>query len=205
LNNIGVLISGSGSNLQALIDHQHEFQGKIACVISNVSTAYGIERANKAGIPAFTVDHGQFSSRELFETELIRILDDNNVDLIVLAGFMRILTPLFLDHYPNAVINVHPALLPSFPGINAQQQALKYGVKVAGVTVHFVDSGVDSGPIILQAAVSIDPVNEDITIIRERILEQEHVILPEAVRLFCENKLRINGHKVEILHSNRQR
>ncbi|MFW9990556.1 MAG: phosphoribosylglycinamide formyltransferase [Candidatus Odinarchaeota archaeon] len=201
MKNIGVLISGSGTNLQSLIDHQSRFKGKITCVISNVPAAYGLERAKNAGIPTFVVDHTEYPTREHFEAELLAILEKNSVDLVVLAGFMRILTPSFLDRFHNRVINIHPALLPAFPGLHAQQQAWEYGVKVAGATVHFVDAGIDTGPIILQVAVSIDPINDTPEDVKLRILEQEHVILPKAVRLYCEDRLLVQGKKVDILPS----
>lgn len=202
MKNIGVLISGSGTNLQTLIDHRSNFKGSIKCVISNISTAYGLERAKKAGIPVLVVDHTQYPSRELFEAELVKNLEAYNVDLVILAGFIRVLTPHFINRFRNQVINIHPALLPAFPGLHAQQQALEYGVKIAGATVHFVDAGVDTGPIILQTSIEIDPVNEDLETVRLRILEQEHLILPEAVSLYCEDRLVVQGRKVKILPSN---
>jgi len=148
---LGVLISGSGSNLQSIINHieQEGLPARIQIVVSNHPEAYGLTRARNHHIPCAVVKHQDYASREDFDRELIRILKDAGVDLVVLAGFMRVLTPAFLDAFPKRVVNIHPALLPSFTGLHAQRQAVQYGVKIAGCTVHFVDEHLDCGPIIL--------------------------------------------------------
>lgn len=191
---VGVFVSGSGSNLQALIDAKIP-SVEIVVVVSNNPDAYAIERAKKNKIPVEVIDHRNYSSREDFEREIQKRLDQYKVDLIALAGFMRILTPLFIRNYKNRIMNLHPALLPSFPGTNAVKQALMYGVKFTGCTVHFVDEGVDTGPIILQAVVPINDTDTEESLL-ERIHKEEHRIYPEAVRLFGEGKLRIEGRRV---------
>jgi phosphoribosylglycinamide formyltransferase-1 len=193
---VGVLVSGSGSNLQAIID-ANIAACKIALVISNKPQVYALKRANNHNIPSLAINNKDFDSREEFERRLIESLDDKGIELIVLAGFMRVLTPFFVRHYKNRIINIHPALLPSFPGINAAKQALEYGVKYTGCTVHFVDDGVDTGPIILQAAVEIKDSDTEDTLL-EKIHAEEHRIFPEAVRLFCEGKITIEGRTVKI-------
>ena len=193
---VGVFVSGSGSNLQALIDAKIP-SVEIVVVVSNNPDAYAIERAKKNKIPVEVIDHRNYSSREDFEREIQKRLDQHKIDLITLAGFMRILTPLFIRNYKNKIMNLHPALLPSFPGTNAVKQALVYGVKFTGCTVHFVDEGVDTGPIILQAVVPIYDTDTEESLL-ERIHKEEHRIYPEAVRLFGEGKLRIEGRRVLI-------
>jgi len=197
--NIGVLISGSGSNLQSIIDAcaAGAINGRVACVISNNADAFGLERATKAGIPALHLDHRAYSGREAYDEALVATLREFGVELVVLAGFMRIITTVLLDAFPMRVMNIHPALLPSFPGLHAQRQALEYGSKVAGCTVHFVDCGTDTGPIIIQAAV---PVLEGDTeqSLSARIQREEHRIYPEAIRLFSKGLLRVNGRVVTI-------
>lgn len=194
---IGVLVSGSGSNLQAIIDaiEAGAINAEVACVISNKGEAYALERAKRHLIPALHLDHRLFSSREAYDTALVNALKEFGVELVVLAGFMRIVTSVLLDAFPNAVMNIHPALLPSFPGLNAAQQAFAYGVKVTGCTVHFVDTGCDTGPIIIQATVPVlaDDTEETLT---ARIHKEEHRIYPEAIRLFAEGRLRVEGRKV---------
>ena len=193
---IGVLISGRGSNLQALIDAQRrgELGGEIAVVVSNVETAPGLERARRAGIPVVVRDH-RGRAREDFDAELVRVLRDHGVELVCLAGFMRLLSPVFIRAFPGRVLNVHPALLPAFPGLDAQRQAFEHGVKVSGATVHLVDEGLDSGPIVTQEAV---PVRSDDTAesLSARILEAEHRIYPRAVRLLLEGRCRVAGRRV---------
>ena len=191
---VGVFVSGSGSNLQALIDAKIP-SVEIVVVVSNNPDAYAIERAKKSKIPVEVIDHRNYSSREDFEREIQKRLDQYKIDLIALAGFMRILTPLFIRNYKHRIMNLHPALLPSFPGTNAVKQALMYGVKFTGCTVHFVDEGVDTGPIILQAVVPIYDTDTEESLL-ERIHKEEHRIYPEAVRLFGEGKLRIEGRRV---------
>lgn len=195
--NIGVLVSGSGSNLQAIIDRIEDgtIPARIACVISNNAGAFGLQRAEKHCIPAIHLDHRIFSSRESYDTALVEALKQHDVNLVVLAGFMRIITPVFLDAFPNAVMNIHPALLPSFPGIHAQRQALEYGVKFTGCTTHFVDAGTDTGPIIMQSVVPVfsDDTEESLC---ARIQIEEHRIYPESVRLFAEGRLTVDGRRV---------
>jgi phosphoribosylglycinamide formyltransferase 1 len=193
---IGVLISGRGSNLQALIDaiREERLDAEIAIVIANRADAPGLERAHAAGIETVTVGHRDFASRDLFEQALVRELRARHVTLVCLAGFMRLLGSTFLDAYPNAILNVHPSLLPAFPGVSAQEQAWLHGVKVAGATVHLVTPDLDGGPIVLQAAV---PVREDDTpeTLAARILIEEHRIYPDAVRIVLQGNWRIEGRR----------
>jgi phosphoribosylglycinamide formyltransferase-1 len=200
LLNIGVLVSGSGSNLQSILDAcaSGELKGRVACVISNKADAYALERARTAGIPALHLDHRTHSGREAYDLALVATLRGFGVELVVLAGFMRIITTVLLGSFPLAVMNIHPALLPSFPGLHAQRQALDYGVKVAGCTVHFVDPGTDTGPIIIQATVPILAGDTEQTL-SARIQKEEHRIYPEAIRLFAQDRLRVIGRKVAIL------
>jgi len=196
---LGVLISGNGSNLQSIIDHieKGSLKATIKIVISNNPDAYGITRAKKHGIPFIVLKNGDFKNKEAFDLELVRILHENNVDLVILAGFMRIITPALLKAFPQKIMNIHPALLPSFPGIHGQKQALEYGVKISGCTVHFVDEGVDTGPIILQTAVQVFDNDTEETL-AARILKEEHLIYPRAIQLFAEGKIEINKRKVLI-------
>ena len=196
---LGVLISGSGSNLQSIIDNieKGSLKAVIKIVISNKPDAFGITRAKKHGIPFVVLKNGDFKSKEDFDSELIKILKDNSVDLIVLAGFMRIISPAFLKAFEQKIMNIHPALLPSFPGLHGQRQAFDYGVKFSGCTVHFVDEGVDTGPIIIQSVV---PVLDDDTeeTLAARILKEEHKIYPQAIQFFANGKIEIIGRKVRI-------
>jgi len=196
---LGVLISGNGSNLQSIIDHikKDSLKAIIKIVISNNPEAYGITRAKKHGIPVVVLKNGEFKNKEEFDLELIRILKNNCVDLVILAGFMRIITPTLLKAFPHKIMNIHPALLPSFPGIHGQKQALEYGVKISGCTVHFVDEGVDTGPIIMQKAVQVFDDDTEETL-AARILKEEHKIYPRAIQFFAEGKIEINGRKVRI-------
>lgn len=197
--NIGVLVSGSGTNLQSIIDAcaAGTIKARVACVISNKGDAYALKRAEAAGIPAFHVDHREFEGRVSYDKAVVELLRAHQVELVALAGFMRIITPALLEAFPNAVMNIHPALLPAFPGLHAQRQTLEYGAKLGGCTVHFVDAGTDTGPIILQAAV---PVLEDDTeeTLAARILREEHRLYQEAIRLFSEGKLRVEGRRVHL-------
>ncbi len=200
MTNIAVLVSGRGSNLQAIIDSIENgyLRAHINVVISDVGDAYALERARKHGIDAVFIDPELFTSRDMFEKEIHHVLKNHDTELVLLAGYMRIVGKTILSAYKNRIINIHPALLPSFTGLHAQKQALDHGVKMAGCTVHFVDEMLDGGPIILQRCVE---VKEDDTpeTLAERILEQEHKIYPEAVKLFVENRLRIEGRKVKII------
>jgi phosphoribosylglycinamide formyltransferase-1 len=196
MSKVGVLISGRGSNLQALIDAERAgtLGGKIAVVISNVDGVPGLERARAAGIPALCCRH-EGRPREEHDRELASILREHGVDVVCLAGYMRLLSPVFLDAFAGRILNVHPSLLPAFPGRDAQRQALEHGVKVSGATVHLVDAGLDAGPILAQEAV---PVRDDDTVetLSARILEAEHRIYPRAVRSVLEGRLRVEGRRV---------
>jgi phosphoribosylglycinamide formyltransferase-1 len=198
---VGVLASGRGSNLQAIIDRSlsGEIDVEVAIVISDREEAEALNRARRAGIPALHVPPGRFRSRLEPEAEdrYADALDDHGVDVVALAGFMRILGERLLGRFAGRIVNIHPSLLPSFPGLDAQRQAFEHGVKWTGATVHFVDAGVDTGPIILQAAV---PVEDDDTrdSLAERILEQEHRIYPEALQLLAEGRVKVNGRTVKL-------
>jgi len=198
MKNIAVLISGSGTNLQSIINQIKT--GKLKCnlavVISNKQDAYGLIRAKKAGIPVYFIDHRGLERKE-HEKKIVKILEKYKVDLVVLAGYMRILTPYFIRKYKERMINIHPALLPSFAGTDGYGDTWRYGCKVGGCSVHFVDEGVDTGPIILQ---KVNPIKEDDTLetFKSRGLKIEHQALPEAIKLFCEGKLKIIGRKVKI-------
>ncbi|AZR74230.1 phosphoribosylglycinamide formyltransferase [Anoxybacter fermentans] len=197
---LAVLASGSGTNLQAFIDaiKSGELNAKIALVISDNPDAYALTRARKNKIPAYYVGREKFNSREDYELKMVKMIKEADADLVLLAGFMRLLSPVFLHHFPNRIMNIHPSLLPAFPGLDAQGQALEYGVKVTGCTVHFVDEGMDTGPIILQAAVPVytgDTRDE----LAYRIQMEEHRIYPEAVRLYQAGRLKIDGRRVIIL------
>jgi phosphoribosylglycinamide formyltransferase 1 len=193
---VGVLISGRGSNLQALIDAQRggRLGGELALVLSNVETAQGLTRAREAGIPAAVCEH-RGRSREAHDLDLIERLRAAHVDLVCLAGYMRLLSPAFIQAFAGRILNVHPSLLPAFPGLDAQQQAWAHGAKVSGATVHLVDEGLDSGPIVLQEAVSVlDSDTPDI--LSERILAAEHRLYPRAVALLLSGQYRLEGRRV---------
>jgi len=194
--NLGVLVSGSGSNLQAIIDHivAGRLDAKIKIVISNIPGVLALERARKHGIPFMVLPHKGYR-REDFDHKLAETLKANEVDLVILAGFMRIVTPVLLRAFPMRVMNIHPALLPSFPGTHVWQTEVDFGVKFAGCTVHFVDEGTDTGPIIIQAVV---PVYDDDTAeaLNARILQQEHKIYAQAIQLYAEGRLEIQGRRV---------
>lgn len=194
---IAVLISGSGSNLQAIIDasERGEIPARVGLVISNKADAYGLVRASRHGIPTEVVDHRAFASREAFDARLVELVRAAGAGLVCLAGFMRVLTPVFVRAFPRRILNIHPALLPSFPGTHGPGQALRYGVKFSGCTVHLVDEGVDTGPIVVQAVV---PVYDDDTeeTLAARILRQEHRIYPMAIRLVLSGRIRLDGRRV---------
>ena len=197
----GVLVSGRGSNLQAVLDRIADgyLPLEIGVVISDKADAYALERAANVGIKTVVVARKECASKEEFEDKIHAALVEAGCELVVLAGFMRILSGNFVSKWHNKIINIHPALLPSFPGLDGQGQALEYGVKFTGCTVHFVDEGTDTGPIILQKVV---PVLDDDThdTLATRILEQEHKAMPEALKLWAEGKLVIEGRKVKILN-----
>lgn len=194
---VGILVSGRGSNLQAIIDKIDDgtLPLQIEVVISDIPDVYALERARRAGIKTVVVNRKEFADRESFEDKINEAL--GHVDGVVLAGFMRILSEKFINKWYHKIINIHPALLPSFTGLHAQRQANDYGVKVAGCTVHFVDAGTDTGPIILQKVVPAY-FEDDEDILAARILEQEHLALPEALKLWAEDRLEIVGRKVKI-------
>lgn len=196
---LGVLVSGNGTNLQAIIDRidAGTLPASVACVISNKSEAYALERARKHGIPALCLPYRGFASREAYDAELVKMLSEQEVQLVILAGFMRILTPIIIDAFPDRIMNIHPALLPAFPGLDAQKQALDYGVKVSGCTVHFVDAGCDTGPIIMQAVVPVEEGDTEDSL-SQRIHNEEHRIYPEAIRLYAEERLHVEGRRVVI-------
>ncbi|MDD5594137.1 MAG: phosphoribosylglycinamide formyltransferase [Candidatus Margulisbacteria bacterium] len=197
--NIGILISGRGSNLQAIIDtcESGKIPAKVAVVISNVASAGGLERAKKHNIPAIVFEPNNFKDKNTYELEIVKELKKHGVELVCLAGYMRIVGQVLLEHFPHRIVNIHPSLLPSFPGLHAQQQALDHGVTVTGCTVHFVDQGCDTGPIIIQSAV---PVKENDTeeTLSERILQQEHHIYPIAIEFIAKDKLKIEGRRVKL-------
>jgi formyltetrahydrofolate-dependent phosphoribosylglycinamide formyltransferase (EC 2.1.2.2) len=196
--NIAVLVSGRGSNLQSIIDNIENGyikDAKISVVISDVGDAYALERARNHRITDVFIDPSDYSGKQEYEKELMEVLKDNDVGLVLLAGYMRLVGKDLIAAYRNCIINIHPALLPSFKGLHAQQQAFEYGVKVSGCTVHFVDEGMDTGPIIIQKCVPVldtDTADD----LAARILEQEHKIFPEAVKLFVEGKLKVEGRIV---------
>jgi phosphoribosylglycinamide formyltransferase-1 len=196
---LGCLASGGGSNLQTIIDRCRDgsLPAEISVVISNKPDSGALQRARRAGIPALCIDHRNYPSREDFDRAVVAALIEAGVELIVLAGFMRLISDVFLDAFPGRIMNIHPALLPAFPGLHVQRKALEYGARVTGCTVHFVDGGVDTGPIVIQAVVPIldDDTEESLS---ERILEQEHRIYPRAIELFAQGRLRIDGRRVRI-------
>jgi phosphoribosylglycinamide formyltransferase-1 len=196
---IGVLISGRGSNLQAIIDAiaATTLHAKVAIVISNTHDAPGLERAKRAGIETLVLDHTDkraFPTREDFDRELVRQLNAREVALVCLAGFMRLLSPVFINAFPNAILNIHPSLLPAFPGINAQYQAWQHGVQFTGVTVHLVTAELDGGPIILQQVVPVHE-DDDADTLSARVLEQEHRVYPEAIQIVLNGKWRLEGRR----------
>ncbi|MEI6668115.1 MAG: phosphoribosylglycinamide formyltransferase [Acidobacteriota bacterium] len=195
--NIGVLISGRGSNLQAIIDAAREgrLDARLVLVVSNRADAYGLERAREAGIETLVRDHKAFPSREAFERVLVDDMRARDVSLVCLAGFMRLLGPTFVNAFPTRILNIHPALLPSFPGLHAQRQAFEHGAKIAGATVHFVDTNLDAGPIVLQSAVPVlDDDTEDT--LSARILLQEHRLYPAAIQRILDGNWTIQGRRV---------
>ncbi len=199
---IAVLVSGGGTNLQAIIDsvERKEFPAEIAIVIINKNNAYALERAKKHNIPAIFINHKDFSSREEFEKALTDELDKRQVDLICLAGFMRVLTPFFVNHYQHRILNIHPALLPAAKGLygeHVHEAILNSGAKFSGCTVHFVTEDVDGGPIIVQKIVTVEDDDTPHSL-AERVLQQEHIAYPEAIKHIAENKLEIIGNRVKI-------
>ena len=188
---LGVLVSGRGSNLEAILDAsaRPDFPARVAVVVSDREQAQALDRARSRGVPAVWLSPKDFGDRAAYDAALRAVLDEHRVGLVCLAGFMRILTADFVRAYAGRILNIHPSLLPAFPGLHPQRRALEHGVKVAGATVHFVDEGVDTGPIVLQASVPVHPDDTEESL-SARILAEEHRLYPEAVRLFAEGKLR---------------
>jgi phosphoribosylglycinamide formyltransferase-1 len=196
---VGVLASGRGSNLQALLDAcaRPGFPARIVVVISDRERAPALERARAAGVEALWVNPKDFADREAYDRALVRELEARRIGLVCQAGWMRILSPVYIRAFSGRSLNIHPSLLPAFPGLHPHRQALEHGVKVSGATVHFADEGVDTGPIVLQAAVPVLPDDTEETL-SDRILAQEHRLYPEAVRLFAEGRLSIAGRRVSV-------
>ena len=198
---IAVLVSGSGTNLQTLIEQLHQDETsaiEIAVVISDRQKAYALTRAKRAGIPTHVVKAQDFKNRVDFDSAISNLIDDYAVELVVLAGFMKLFQRPFVQHYKNRIINVHPTLLPAFPGAHPVTDTFAYGVKIAGVTVHFVDEGVDTGPIIAQAAVPVLDTDDQESL-HNRIQIEEHKLYPEVIRWYAQGRLKVEGRKVSIL------
>ncbi len=197
---LGVLCSGRGTNLQSILAavESGDISAPVGVVLTDKPDAKALERAEKAGIPHFCVDRKQYADKQTFEEALVEKLRAHGVTLVILAGFMRILSPYFVHAFPGRILNIHPSLLPSFGGAHAHRDVLAYGVKVSGCTIHFVDEGMDSGPIILQTAVPVLDGDDEDTL-AARVLEQEHKLYPKAIALFLDGKLKIEGRKVRIL------
>lgn len=202
MTKIGVLVSGGGTNLQAVIDRVHHSSGEIVVVIANNADAYGLTRAQNSGIPTAVVLESDFEDYDAFNAEIIRILKDKGVELVVLAGYMKIITLAFVEAYPNKIINIHPALIPSFCGegyygMHVHEAVIDYGVKVTGATVHFVNEEADAGPIIAQKTVEVadDDTPESI---QKKVLEIEHTLLPWVVEQYCLGRITVEGRKTKI-------
>lgn len=194
---LAILLSGRGSNFAAIHDAivHGDLDAEIVCVLANRANAAGIERARILGLPGHVVDHRAFASREGHEAEVLRILEEARPDFIALAGYMRLLSPAFVAAYPMRIVNIHPSLLPAFPGVDAQAQAIAYGVKISGCTVHFVDENLDAGPIIVQRAVKVRN-DDDASTLAARILDEEHNAYVEALKILAEGRYRIDGRRV---------
>jgi len=191
---LGVLVSGTGSNLQAILDAvaQKKLDARVAVVVSNVAGAGGLERAREAGVETAIVDHKAYADRRTFDAALVEVLRARGVEVVVLAGFMRLVTDVLLGAFPMRVVNVHPSLLPAFPGVHSQQQAFDYGVRIAGCTVHLVDGGTDTGPILAQAAVPVEE-DDDAESLRLRILAREHELLPQVLQWMAEGRVTVEA------------
>lgn len=196
---LGVLISGTGTNLQAIIDAiaQGRLQAEIRLVISNRRAAPGLRRAQEAGLRTLVIDHRGFASRQEFDWELRQALEEASVELVILAGFMRLLSPVMLEGFPDRIMNIHPALLPAFPGLEVQRAAIEHGARFSGCSVFFVRAGVDDGPIIIQAVVPVYPDDSEAEL-AHRIQLQEHRIYPQAIALYQQKRLQISGRRVLI-------
>lgn len=199
---LGVLISGRGSNLQALIDAVGDgrLDASIVVVISNRADAEGLDRARRAGIEALHISHRGWPSRDAYDRALVEELRKRGVGLVCLAGFMRLLGPAMIDAFPDAIVNIHPALLPAFPGVDAQRQALEYGVKITGVTVHFVTRELDAGPILMQRPVPVLET-DSVETLSARILAEEHRVYPEAVKFVLDGRWTVEGRQVRPSHA----
>ena len=197
--NIAILASGSGSNAQAMIDKAAAgvLDVNICCIVCNRPGAGVIERARKAGVTCVVLDHKEFADRESFDLAVVQTLQDHGAQLIVLAGYMRMLSTAFLEAFSGRVINIHPALLPSFPGVHGGSDACEYGVKISGCTVHFVEEKMDSGPVIIQAAVPVNP-GEEVDDLMQRIHAMEHRIYPQAIQWFAQNRINVWGREVHV-------
>ncbi|MFC1855039.1 phosphoribosylglycinamide formyltransferase [Thermodesulfobacteriota bacterium] len=199
MTKVGVLLSGSGSNFQSIIDNIKSgyIDASISVVISDNKDAYGLKRAQDNGIEVETVDYKSYNDRTSYDKHIVDLLNKHGAELVVLAGYMKVVTPFFVNAFKDRIMNIHPALLPSFPGLHVQKKALDYGAKFSGCTVHFVDEGVDTGPIIVQAVVPIfcDDTEESLS---KRILKEEHKIYPLAIKLYVENRLKIEDRRVII-------
>lgn len=197
---LGVLASGNGSNLQAILDNivTGRINARVSVIISDKPQAFALERGRQANIPVVAVLPKDFETRDLYEQALLTALREHEVELVVLAGYMLVVGSALVEAFPNRILNIHPALLPAFPGLHGQEQAWKYGVKYSGCTVHFVDAGLDSGPIIMQAVVPVEE-NDTADTLAARILKEEHRIYSEAISLFAEGRLLLEGRKVRVL------
>jgi phosphoribosylglycinamide formyltransferase-1 len=197
--NVGVLISGSGTNLQALLDASNDadYPARVSVVIASRPGVYGLERAERAGVPGVVVPFKQFPDRVAFEERLIEVLAEHGVEWVACAGFMKLFTPHFLEAFPNRILNIHPALIPAFPGMHAQRQALEAGVRITGASVHFVDAGTDTGPVVLQGAVPVLQ-DDDEESLSARILSVEHRIYKQALRWAVEGRLHIEGRTCRV-------
>lgn len=196
---VAVLVSGSGTNLQSILDHSatDRISAKVVLVFSNKRDAGALERARQAGVATEVLDAAGLG-RDEYDQKAAAVIDRYQPELLVFAGYMRIVTPAFVARYPDRIINIHPALLPSFPGVHAQKQALDYGVRVTGCTTHFVRAEVDAGPVILQESVPVEPGDTEETLTR-KILEKEHDLLPRSIQLFAEGRLKVEGRRVRIM------
>ncbi len=196
---IGVLLSGRGSNLAALLSASRDgrVSAPMAMVVSNIADAPGLDHARQADIPFQVVDHRRSSTREEHDRKVAEVLEAAGITLVCLAGYMRLLSPWFVQRFPQRILNIHPSLLPAFPGLHAQRQALRHGVKITGCTVHLVDEHLDAGPIILQKAVPVQEHDDERTL-SARILEQEHILYPEALSLFCQNRVEVKNQRIHL-------
>jgi len=192
-----ILISGNGSNLQSIIDNAERIDLQISCVITNNKNAFGLKRAQSAKIQTYIVDPKLFNSKDAFDSELIRIINQHEVELIILAGYMRILTPLFISHYYGKILNIHPSLLPKFPGLNTHQNAIDASEKIHGVTVHFVTEKIDAGPIIFQQAVNIEN-SDTVETLSARVLKVEHAIYPNVIHWYTKRRLKLINDKTTL-------